>query len=182
MVRRQNGFTLVEIVMVMAVLATLLAIVAPRIDRERFRLDAAVQTVALEMTAAQRKAVLLQHDVVLRFDLEAGTVAVELDANNNGERDPGEDRHVMELEEGVVFGRAGAPALPSGPGPVTFHEDERGDPHLTFHRNGAASEFGVFYLTSAAGAPRYTRAVELVRTTGELTCHSYREETWTLTC
>jgi prepilin-type N-terminal cleavage/methylation domain-containing protein len=180
--RATSGFTLVELLVVLTVFAALVGIFAPRIDRERFRLDGAVQTLALELTASQRKAVLQQHDIAIRFDVPASTFIVHVDENSNGKIDPGEATKTVDFEDGVVYGLAGAPPLGTASVAVTFADGEGNVPVVTFHRNGAASEFGAVYLTSAAGASEYTRSVQVVRATGEVTCHSYREGSWDLTC
>ena len=60
-------------------------------------------------------------------------------------------------------------------------------PALTFHRNGAASEEGVIYLTSLRGAAgddnsQDTRALQIERATGCVRCFTYRTLAWQEGC
>jgi prepilin-type N-terminal cleavage/methylation domain-containing protein len=180
--RRRHAFTLVELLMAMGVAAVLLGMVVSRIDRERFRVDAQVQALGLRMNRAQRDAVLRQHDVVLVFDVGAGIVRLQVDANNDGQLGFSETEAVLTLEDGVRFGLVGADALPWGAEPVTFPVGPTGLPTLRFHRNGSASAFGAVYLSSRAGSVEHNRAIEVERATGEVRCHTYRTGAWVLSC
>jgi prepilin-type N-terminal cleavage/methylation domain-containing protein len=182
----RNGFTLVELVIVMMLVGIMAGIVIPLLRPQGFQLDTAVVSVSSAVMAQQRNAVLRQHDVVLAFDTVNELIRVHYDTNNNGKIDSGESWHVVQLEEGVRFGLAGAPVRPSGSGPLSFTEEEDDMPALTFRRNGSASEEGVIYLTSARAAgeafPEDTRAVEVERATGRTRCYSYASGAWMQKC
>ena len=64
---RQVGFTLMEVITVLAVAGILMLIAVPRIDVERFQLDAAMREVGSAVAAARGRAILRQHDYVLMF-------------------------------------------------------------------------------------------------------------------
>ena len=61
-----------------------------------------------------------------------------------------------------------------------------GEPTLTFHRNGSASETGVAYLRPLEGSlsqsPYAVRAVTVERATAEVRCHSFRTGSWADQC
>ncbi len=179
------GFTLIELLTVLAVAGILMLIVAPRIDVARFQLDAAMREVGSAVAVARGRAILRQHDYVLMFD-EDGFVLLE-DANNNGKTDPGEERRTVQLPERVRFDRGGATPILGLTEAISFTKKAEQLPALTFHRNGAASEEGVIYLTSvrAAGGDsnsQDTRALQIERATGRVRCFTYRTLAWQEGC
>jgi prepilin-type N-terminal cleavage/methylation domain-containing protein len=184
---RQHGFTLVEMLTVMALLVIIMGIALPNIDVARFRLDGEVQSLALMVNSSQRLAVLRQYDIVLAFDETDNQIRLHHDKNNDGVADSGEEVRIIRLEEEVVFGRGGAAPLVAGPSTVTFSEAQNGMRVLTFRRNGSASETGVIYLTSlrasrASGYSHHSRAIEVERATGQVTCMSNKTSSWEIGC
>ena len=181
----QAGFTLIELLTVLAVAGILMLIGIPRIDVPRFQLDAAMREVGSAVAVARGRAILRQHDYVLMFR-EDGFVLLA-DANNNGATDQGEERRTVQLPEHVRFDRGGATPILGLIDAISFTKKAERLPALTFHRNGAASEEGVIYLTSgrAAGADtnsRDTRALQIERATGRVRCFTYRTLTWEEGC
>jgi prepilin-type N-terminal cleavage/methylation domain-containing protein len=183
------GFTLVELVMVMALIGILVGIVAPLMRPEKFQMDGAVVSVASTFTAQQRNAVLRQHDIVLAVDSTAKEIRVHYDTDNNNTIDSGEQWHVVQLERGVVFGRGPTPARPLSGASISMVGAEGGLPALTFRRNGSASEESIIYLTSeravagtASGFLEDGRAIEIERATGRVRCYSYATGAWIETC
>jgi prepilin-type N-terminal cleavage/methylation domain-containing protein len=181
------GFSLVEMVMVMVLIGLMAGIVIPLIRPEKFRLDTAVVEVGSTITAQQRNAILRQHDVVLAMDTTQKRVRVHYDTNNSGTIDPSEQWSVIELGEGVAFGRGGAPARPLSALSISLVSEQDGMPALTFRRNGSASEEAIVYLTSARAAGTVSfaeeaRAVEIERATGRVSCFSYATGAWVQTC
>ncbi len=181
----QAGFTLIEVLTVLAVAGILMLIVAPRIDVARFQLDAAMREVGSAVAVARGRAILRQHDYVLMFD-EDGFVLLE-DVNNNGKTDAGEERRTVQLPERVRFDRGGAIPILGLTEAISFTKKAEQLPALTFHRNGAASEEGVISLTSvrAAGGDNNaqdTRALQVERATGRVRCFTYRSLAWQEGC
>lgn len=178
-----SGFTIIELLIVLVILGLVVTIAAPKIDTMKYRLESDMQGVGMTLLAAERQAITQQHDVILAFDVANGVIHIIDDANNNGVRDTGERERAVALGEGVVFGRASAPARPMGPGPVTFIKTVGGFPALVFHRDGSGSEAGGFYLTSTravtSGAHvEDSRAIELERATGRGTWYRYGPPVW----
>ncbi len=178
---RQGGFTLVEIITVVAMIGVITGIVLLRVDRERARVDSQVQKLAFALNAAQREAVVRQHDVRVYFDTSAGQIKIHKDENNDGTVQTSEPQSDIYLEDGVVFGLQGTDGLTWGTSPVTF-DLVGGVPTLVFHRNGSASAFGAAYVSSKRPLTEYNRAIEVERATGAVRCYSYRTGSWVVTC
>lgn len=180
----KRGFTLVELLITMSIMGLVVAIVMPRIDLARYQVEGTMQSVGTLMLAAQRLAVTRQHDVVARFDLTNNTIRLLQDKNNDGVIASTEHVQTVYLGDKVVFGRGFAPARAIGNGPVTFTQIVAGQPSVTFHRNGSASEEGGFYLTSQRAASGYssgqgdTRAIEIERGTGRTRWFRYVNSAW----
>ncbi len=180
------GFTMVELLIVLSVVGILMTIVLPRIDVARFQLDAAIQEVASAVASARGQSILRQHDYVLMFEEDADRFFVLNDMNNNGQTDSGEERRMVQLSERVKFHRGGADPIMGLTDPISFTKTVESLPAITFHRNGAASEEGVIYITSvrAVGAsnPQDSRALQVERATGRVRCYTYRTLAWQEGC
>lgn len=182
---RHAGFSLVEMLFVLVIVGVLTSMIAPAFSPGRWRADSAVQEVALSLNAAQRLAVLRQHDVVVRFLLSERALRIHRDGNNNGTEDDGEDVRLQTLPETMGFGSGSVPDLSEGAGPVSFPV-RAGSPTLVFHRNGAASSSGVVYVHPVEGSLSQStegvRALTVERATGEVRCLSFRTGTWEGSC
>jgi type II secretory pathway pseudopilin PulG len=181
---RSAGYSFIEVLTLLAVLGIVTSLAAPRIDFQRFQIDGAMQAVGSTLMAAQRTAVQEQHNVVVAFDADSARLRVHSDGNNNLELDAGEPVRFEPLGEHVRFGRGGAPTFFAADQPVTFTGRQGGLPAVVFYRNGAASEEGGFYLTSARAVanPDYsrdTRALRIERSTGRPTWFRQQSASWT---
>jgi prepilin-type N-terminal cleavage/methylation domain-containing protein len=180
----RSGFTMVEMLIVVTLIGLIAGIALPNVDYTRFRVDAAMRGVGTALVGAQRFAVTRQHDVVVLFDESNNTVRIHDDVNNNQQQDAGERIRGVSLGDQIVLGRGPATAHTVGGGPVTFIKRVSGLPALTFHRNGAASEYGGFYLTSrrslqSAAAATDGRLVMVERATGRISWYRFNGSTWT---
>lgn len=180
-----GGYSLVELVIVLALASLIMSIAAPMLDPGRWRADSAVQEVMVGLNAAQRLAVLRQHDVAVTFLVDERLLRVHRDADNDGMVDAGEDTRVIELPETVGFSRGSAPPLEGVADDVSFALTD-GDPRLVFHRNGSASEAGTAYVRPLEGSMSLeveaSRAVTVERATGQVRCFSYRTGSWEASC
>lgn len=169
----RSGFSLIEVLTLLVVLSIVTTMAAPRLDVERFQIEAAMQSVGSTLLTAQRAAVQRQHDIVVSFDVANSRIRIHADLDNDGVIDGGEQSRWESLGEGVRFGRAAAPALRGENGTISFSTVQNGLPSVVFSRNGSASAEGGFYLTStrALRDPAYsrdTRALWIDRSTGRV--------------
>ncbi len=184
---RSGGFTIVELVIVIAVVGVLGSIAAPSFNAGRWRAEAGIHEVMAGLGSAQRLAVLRQHDVVVTFLEDDDALRIHRDADNDGVEDPGEDVRLQELPETIGFGLGATPGMAGDPSTttVTFDDDGAG-PQLVFHRNGSASQAGRLYLRplrgSMADEAAAARALSVERSTGEDRCFSYQTGSWEASC
>jgi prepilin-type N-terminal cleavage/methylation domain-containing protein len=182
-----GGFTLVEVLLVVALMGIMMSITMPRIDIARFRVDAGVRGVASTISRYRGQAIVRQYDFVLTFDVQGDRIHVLHDVNNNGTADQDEERVTVLLTEAVAFGLGGATALNGASEAISFTKRSESLPALTFRRSGAASEEGTVYITAAKAArlggwPELTRALVIERSTGSVHCSSYRTLVWVEGC
>lgn len=183
-VRSRRGVTLPELLAVFLIVGIVTALAVPKLDFSRFRADSSMRAVGTRFAAAQREAVARQHDVIVSFDTVARTLRIHWDTDNDHVEDSGEKTSVMILDDGIVFGRpSGATARAFGSNATNF-QTINGRPALVFHRNGAASEAGGFYITTmramktGANRPNDTRAIEFERSTGRAEWYRFRGSAW----
>ncbi|GGM91126.1 prepilin [Thermus composti] len=87
-----RGFSLLELLGVLAVLGVLLALGLPRLSPDRLALEQAAQTLAAQVTRARLEAIRQNAFAGLHLFTEgAGGYALFLDRNENRRYDPGEE-------------------------------------------------------------------------------------------
>ena len=186
--RQRNGFTLIEILTALVIMAIIAALAIPRLNLDGYKVGSAVRGVTAGLTYAQRLAVSLQSDVRVSFDSTQRRLRVHEDVDNDGVIDPGERVTYTNLEEGVTFGRGTANPLTysdgtTGNGTFNFTGTQTGLPCIVFRRDGSASENGGFYLNTikglAAGRTNAARAGEIVRSSGRVIWYTYATGAWT---
>jgi len=186
-VRPRAGFTLVEMLIVIIIVAITSAIALPRINLSGIRSKSSVQSMGTTMLALQREAIARQHNVVVILDATRRQLRVVDDSTNNELVTPGERVRTVSLGEGVVFGKpAAVTARPFGGNAINFisTEGSTGLPDIVFYRNGSAKEAGGFYLSTAkamAGSPGHgdeTWAMEISRATGRAEWMRWNGATW----
>jgi len=181
--RALDGFTLIELMIVMGLIGIILAIALPRFDRTRMNVDGQARAVRSILLLAQRTAITRGYDVAVAFDTAGRWIRVQEDPDGDLSADPGEVTSSTELEGDAVFGRGSAAVLrPGRTAPISFAARQSGRPVLVFHRDGSASEQGTVYLStrrSTGGAyAADARALDIVRATGRVEAFAYTGTTW----
>ena len=136
----EAGFTLIEILAVLALIGILVTLAGPRVDLAHYRLTGAMSDVGSRLFVAQRTALQTQHDVVVAIDADESRMRVHQDLNRNHRVDEGEPAVWEEIPEGIRFGRGAAGAMAGYTDDVSFDARQDGYPAVTFYRNGSASE------------------------------------------
>ena len=99
----RRGHTMIETLVVMAVIATLAGIAGPRMNYSGMRLDANVRVARAVFQQAWRGAIKNQHDMLVSIDTVADNFRIVEDMNNDGLVTTGERITFRPLEDGVVF-------------------------------------------------------------------------------
>lgn len=186
-IRTRRGFTLIEILIVIVMIAIVTAIAIPHLNVARIRSKSAVISMGTTMLALQREAISKQHNIVVVIDATKPLLQIVYDSSNNLSLDNGERERPIPLGQGIVFGKpAGVTARSFGASAVNFTttEGSSGLPAMVFYRNGSAKEYGGLYVSTSqamAGAPNHqgeTWAMELVRATGRPQWYRWNGTTW----
>lgn len=174
----RQGFTLVEIVVVLVMLAVFAALAFPKLDFQKYRVDAAVQGLRTTLMQAQRTALVRQYDVIITIDTAHNTLRWFEDANNDGIIQPSEHQRAYPLNDGVKF------AIPPVGLDSTVHSAVIGSqlgtlgglPSVTFHRDGAASTDLELYIAGPANPTVTYRAIRLTQGTGRTDMYRYNSQ------
>ncbi len=171
-----RGFSLVELLVVVALIGILVGFSLPRFPLAAIRADSGVRTLRSALQLAQRSAVTRQSDVVIGVDAAGSRLFMHEDANRNGSVDAGERVRAFPLEESArlsappvhgVFGSVSASVVGSN---LRSRDDLQ---TVTFRRDGTASSDLELYVTASGGQAQGWRAVVLAPSTG-------RVESWRL--
>jgi prepilin-type N-terminal cleavage/methylation domain-containing protein len=180
--RGRTAFTLIEVLMVIALLGLVAAFAIPRLNVSAYRINGAVRSVTALLARAQRLAVTSQYDVNVLFDVPHNAIQLHEDVNNDNAVQASERVRTYPLGEGVGYGLGGAPVRQYAPAPITFTRELNGMPEIIFRRDGSASENGAVYLTSLAALnaarPTDGRVIEVVRSTGRAEWYQYDGTAW----
>ena len=82
--RRQRGFTLVELLIVVTMIGIMTGMALWRVDIARYQVNGDIQAIGTTLIASQREAIAKQHNVLVVFDTAGNQTRVVWDANNNG--------------------------------------------------------------------------------------------------
>ena len=179
-----RGFTLIEVLVAIAIVGILAAFALPAIDIFRPKVESGMLALGSTLQAAQREAVVRQHDVVVTFDAASNRMVVHFDTDSDGVRNNAERVRTWPIDGHLILSRGVAPARAFGADPVSFPAGPAGLPTVTFRRGGSASVAGGLYLTSrqsiegVAKRRHDTRAIEVVRATGRVEWWRYTGDQW----
>jgi prepilin-type N-terminal cleavage/methylation domain-containing protein len=171
----RGGFSLIEMILVVVLVAILARLALPRLDYGRYRVNSDARAVEMTLAYAQRLAVSLQHNVLVTFNTSTNQVVTTEDKNDDGVYTSGERVRGFSLSTGVVFARVGAPDLPA-PNPTNELTA------ITFFRDGSASTAGVVFLSTVravtGNSAEDTRAITVTRATGRPSWFTYTGGSW----
>lgn len=178
----RHGFTLLEIMIVIVLIAILGAMAIPRIHTASYKADEGAHVVQAVMQQGQRSAVQRQSNVVVSIDTVKNRVRTWNDVNNNFVVDTNESVRWRSLEEGNRFAKApkgvngGTPSSPIVSSNVKQSPD--GYPSVIFRRDGAASGNVEVYLRSESTDTNDYRAIVVTQATGRVDMYRYGGNKW----
>lgn len=174
----RRGFTLIEIMLVIALIGIFATWAVTRVNLGGFKMDAAARMLQNVIIGAQQTAITRSTDVTLRFDRQNSKVEVRF-------MEGGSQRVVTRpLPDGTGFfipsvGTSGAASdFVGGPGAVavggtTFMRD------VTIAANGTVPRGDVFvYLGTSAARPQDQRALAVKGATMRTTLWSFNSLSW----
>lgn len=185
MLRRRSGlkrgFSLIEMLMVVALIAIVVTWALPKFSIARYRADAAGRLVRSLLQDGQRNAITRQSDVIISFDTTGHRIRIVQDVNNNGAIDAGELVQYRQLAEGAKYttpswaGPKGT--IPSGSVTGTMITVSS-LPSVIFRRDGSASTDLEVYVTMRDAVKVEFRAVTLTASTGRTAMYKWNGQAW----
>lgn len=178
--RSRRGFSVVELLIVCAIVGIFATLAYPRVNFTQFQVDSGARSVRVSLQNAERLAVTRKYDVVVSFDVINRRLRILEDGNNNDVVDKGERVTYAAFENGVHFKTP--PAGLSGPvaGAVVGSNIKTVDgmPTIVFHRDGTASSDLEVYLVSSKEMANDWRAIQVVQSTGRTDWYRYLNNLW----
>lgn len=179
---RRDGFTIIELLMVVAIISLVAAWAIPRLDFNRYRADAAGRLARSLLQTAQRNAITRQSNVIVSFDLATNRLRLVQDYNNNDTLNTADRVEYRAFPEGAKFATptwAGVngttpTAAVSGPAMRTVSAM----PSIIFRRDGSSSSDLEMYVTMRDAVQTEYRAVTVVASTGKTNMFKWNGATW----
>ena len=188
----RRGYTLIEMMIVVTLIAIVTATAMPHIDYQAFRQDASARAVRSAMQGAQAYAVSSQHNVFVDIDQAHNVLYVVYDYNDNLQWDVANGEHLIAvpLQDGAVIAQpplalpgAGAPTAGIGmttPATVAVAGKTTATLGYTYRGDGAVSTDVQIYINSKRGLTRDWRAISIIPATGRVDWYKYVNSTWKL--
>ncbi|MEA3244612.1 MAG: prepilin-type N-terminal cleavage/methylation domain-containing protein [Gemmatimonadota bacterium] len=177
-----RGFSLTELMIVLALLAVIAAMAIPRINTTRYKADAAGYLVRTLLQTAQRNAITRQSNVIVSFDQATNQLRIVQDYNNNDTLNTTDLVKFRKLEEGGQFAKptwAGVNGIT--PTDAVIGNALRTVSSMTsiiFRRDGSASTNAEIYVTIRSNVPTEYRAINLIAATGTIELYRWSGAAW----
>lgn len=173
----QDGFTLIEMIMSVAIMGILLAMAAPNFSKwkEKHQINGQSQKVYFDLMLARTVAVKNNNDVRVTFNSTSNTYKVHDDTNSNGTEDSNEPLKSVNLEENVQFAFNNGITDIDG-NTVSAAISFAGSQTVTFNSRGQASASGsVFMLheNDIGITSNRARSISVLKATGAVDYWSY---------
>ena len=127
---KQSGFTLIELIVIIAIVAVFAAIAVPNFLSylPKHRLNGAARQVMGDLMAARMKAVKENCDVAVAFVTDNSEYRIWTDSNNNGIKDSGEEitKDIQSNYRDVII---------------------KSTKNIEFHSRGTANPYGIIVLS-----------------------------------
>ena len=166
---QRHGFSMVEIIIVLVMMAVIARMALPKLNLSQFRADAAAQQVRSVFQTAQRTSLTRQYDVIVSIDTTQFGLRIAEDVNNDGTIQSSEWKFWRPTGEGNKFAvppkGLNAPSVSSS---VVGSQLKMVDglKSVIFHRDGSTSTDAEIYVQSDYKGRSDYRAVSVTRSTG----------------
>ncbi len=166
---RRHAFTLIEILMVVALIGIVAGFAISRFSYWSYRMDANIRLLQNIIIGAQQTAITKNVTVQVMFDANDQRVRILQDFNSNGLMDASDSARYRPLADGAQFQSppttidGAAAAYMTGPGVI-----ETGNPlqrAIRIAPNGSLSGDAVVYIGSPRNLPEDFRALTIVGAT-----------------
>jgi prepilin-type N-terminal cleavage/methylation domain-containing protein len=176
----RRGHTIVELLIVLALMAALAGIAMPRVNFMAMRLDGNLRIVRSVLQQAWRLSVQKQHDILVSFDTASRRMRILEDMNNDGLPTNGERVTWRSLEEGVQFGKPPAGVYGAVTGAVAGLgvRTVTSLPTVIFRRNGSTSGDVEIYLTALYHGTQDWRGLTVAQSTGRTDWYRRVNNVW----
>jgi prepilin-type N-terminal cleavage/methylation domain-containing protein len=180
--RRSRGFTLIEILMVMALIGIIAGFAVTRVSYWSYRMDANIRLLQNVIIGAQQLAITKNVTVQVMFDANEQRARILQDYNNNGVMDASDTVRYRPLADGAEFQSPPttidgvAAAYITGPGAI-----ETGNPlqrAIRIAPNGSLSGDAVVYIGSPRRISADFRALTIVGATARTGFWSLNGGAW----
>ena len=167
--RPHPGFTLVEIIIVLVMMAVIAGMAIPRLNLSQYRADAAAQQVRSVFQTAQRTSLTRQFDVIVSIDTVQFGLRIAEDSSNDGIIQLTEWKFWRPTGEGNQFAippkGLNSPSVASSVVGAQIRIID-GMKSVIFHRDGSTSTDAEIYVQSTYKGRTDYRAISVTRATG----------------
>lgn len=180
---RRPGFTMIETLLVLAILGVVAAIGLPKLDVYKYRSDATAVMIRSLMMQAQREAIVGQHDLIVSIDTTRHRMILGFDKNNDGSIVTSERIRTQALPDESRFitptNSLNTPGL-NAFGPIRAEKITTlsGLPSVIFRRDGSVNTTLELYTTSARNRPKDWRVTTVVQATGRTEYQRWNGSEW----
>ena len=179
----RSGFTMIETLLVLAIIGIVAAVGLPRLDVYKYRSDATAVMIRSLMMQAQREAIVGQHDLIVSIDTLKHRIILGFDKNNDGSIATAERIRTQALPDENKFITPATPLATSGLnafGPIRADlvTTLSGLPSVIFRRDGSVNTTLELYTTSARDLPRDRRVTTVVQATGRTEYQRWNGSSW----
>jgi prepilin-type N-terminal cleavage/methylation domain-containing protein len=183
--RQRRGFSLIELLIVMSLLAILATMAIPRSRTSKYRADAAVLLARTLLQQSQRNAITRQSNVIVSIDTTNRRLRIVEDYNNNDTLNVTDRVTFRHLEEGARFARPPMGRVGGGAATAAFAGTSlrlvSGIPGVIFRRDGSASTDLELYVTMRTDVPTEYRALVVAPATGRVDAYKWTGTAWART-
>ncbi len=189
----RRGYTLIEMMIVVTLIAIVTATAMPHIDYQNSRQDGAVRAIRGALQQAQSYAVSSQHEVWVIVDAAHNRVIAVQDPSDSNKYVIGDHYWAVPMQDGAKLGLGAVAPLTGDAAPVAGVAITTTTPitagalstvptGFVFRADGAVSSNAQIYITSARGLARDSRAIDVTQATGRVDWYHYNAttNTWVL--